>query len=201
MKLINRYNINYVNHLLGSKGLVLRGDSSRGDSPILDIFYDSNCDIILQVEDGIKIEEMISNPKRGSKERFDIHFGTDVLKNISTDLNKFIKNNGLIMDSKSFQIFDPTGSEHSEGIPLGEVEPLTRFPVICSIHYNGINTVSQCNMIYIDAENYPNKQRYHIGGSTNSIENTTSGNLFKIVISSEFVCRFVKSIELADMLL
>lgn len=201
MKLINSYNINYVNHLLGSEGLVLRGDSSRGDTPILNIFHDSNLNLILQVKEGIQIEKMQSNPNRGAKERFDIHFGTDILKNIFFDLDRFAKNNGLVMDSESFQMFNPNGTEHSDGIPLGKVESLTRFPALCSVHYQNINTVAQCKMIYIDAENYPDKQRYHIGGSTNSTAQTALGNFFEVIISSKFVCRFIKSIELADIIL
>lgn len=201
MKLINSYNIRYINHLLGSKSLVLRGDSSRGDSPILDIYYNSNFDIILKVKEGIQIENMLSDPNKGAKERFDIHFGKDILKGVLNDLDKYAKNHGLIMDTKSFQMLNPTGTEHSEGIPLGKVEPLTRFPVICSVYYHHINTVAQGKMAYVDAENYPNKQRYHIGGSTNSTIKETLDNFFEIIIPAEFVCRFIKSIELADILL
>lgn len=201
MKLINSYNIEYINHLLGTKGLVLRGDSSRGDFPILNIYYNNNFDLILKVKDGIRIEDMLSNRSKGAKERFDIHFGKDILKSILNDLDKFAKNYGLTMDTKSFQMLDPTGTEHSEGVPLGKVKPLTRFPVICTIHYQTANTVVQGNMIYVDAENYPDKQRYHIGGPTNSIVKGTSDNFFEIIIPAEFVCRFIKSIELADILL
>lgn len=201
MKLINRYKIKYINHLLGPKGFVLRGDSSRGDSPILEVFYNSNYDLILQVKEGIEIESMISNPNKGAKERLDIHFGTDILKEILTELREFAQNNGLVMDSRSYQMLDPSGTEHSDGLPLGKVEPLTRFPAYCSVHYESVNAVAQSSMIYIDAENYPDKQRYHIGGSTKSVEKTTSGNFFEVIIPSEFVCRFIKSIELADILL
>lgn len=201
MNLINRYKIKYINHLLGSKGVVLRGDSSRGDSPIMEVFHNDNYDLILQVKEGIEIEEMRSNPGQGAKERLDIHFGTDLLNEILTELREFTQRNGLVMDSKSYQILDPSGTEHSDGLPLGKVEPITRLPAYCSVHYESINAVAQSSMIYVDAENYPDKQRYHIGSSTKSVDKNTSGNLFEVIIPSEYVCRFIKSIELAVILL
>ncbi|MFL2077195.1 hypothetical protein [Marinilactibacillus psychrotolerans] len=201
MKKINSYEINYANHLLGPKKLVLRGDRSRGDNPILDIYSDDDSNLILKIENGIQVEDMASNPRNGAKERFDIHLGTNILKKLIDDLNTFISSEGLVLDTKNYTLSDPTGTEHVDGLLLGKVKPLTMFPASCNIFYQYANTIAQSDMVYIDAENYPKKKRHHMGGSTKSLSSPVSTNLFEIIISSEFVCRFVKSIELSNLLL
>ena len=72
MQLINEYVIRYANHLLGTDGVVLRGDRKRGDFTDLKIFCNEQLDLILQIDTGLTLEKMTSDPKKGAKERLDI---------------------------------------------------------------------------------------------------------------------------------
>jgi hypothetical protein len=201
MNEIGIYDISYANHLLSSEMLVLRGDRSNGDKPRLQILHDDSLNIILRVEDGIKVVDMESNAKAGAKDRFDIHIGKHYLPAILEDLNDYIVRYDLTMDTKAYNLFDPTGTEHEDGLPLGETKPLTRFPASCQIGYYISDIVASGTMLYVDAENYPRRARYHIGGSTQPLVQSVAKSCFEITISSEYVFRFVKSMELANILL
>ena len=201
MNFINSYNIRYSNHLLGSESLVLRGDELRGDAPLLEVYSQDNLDLVLMIKDGINVEDMISDSKKGAKDRFDIHIAKNTLNSLLKDLEKYKKKSGLVMDTKSITLHDPTGKEHSTGLPLGDVQSLTRIPAKCSVSYLNVDKVAQSNTIYIDAENYPNKARFHIGAPTYTIGNGAKDNSFKILIPSEYVCRFIKTVELAIIIL
>lgn len=201
MQLINKYVISYANHLLGIEGVVLRGDRKRGDSPCLKIFWNEQLDLVLQIDTGLTVEKMRSDPKRGAKERLDIHIDSKNLDEIMCDLKKFIDKNNLKMDSNTSAIHDPTGTEHKDGLALGDVKSLTNIPVIGRVYYSELNKIALFSKIYIDAENYTNKQRYHLGARTSTSEGESEKSLIEFTISSEYAYRFVKSIELACILL
>ena len=117
------------------------------------------------------------------------------------DLKKFIDKNNLKMDSNTSAIHDPTGTEHKDGLALGDVKSLTNIPVIGRVYYSELNKIALFSKIYIDAENYTNKQRYHLGARTSTSEGESEKSLIEFTISSEYAYRFVKSIELACILL
>ena len=201
MQLINEYVIKYANHLLGTDGVVLRGDRKRGDFTDLKIFCNEQLDLILQIDTGLTLEKMTSDPKKGAKERLDIHIDPQNLDEIMRDLKKFIDKNNLKIDSYASAIYDPTGTEHKDGLALGDVKYLTNIPVTGKIYYSELNKIALFSKIYIDAENYPDKQRYHLGARTSTSEGESEKSLIEFIISSEYACRFVNSIELAYILL
>lgn len=201
MQLINEYGIRYANHLFGTEGVVLRGDRERGNSPFLKIFLNEQLDLVLQIDTGLTLEKMTSDPKKGAKERLDIHIDPKNLDEIVYDLKKIIDKNNLKMDTYASAIYDPTGTEHKEGLALGDVKFLTNIPVVGKIYYSELNKIAFFSKIYIDAENYPNKQRYHLGAQTSTLEGESEKSLIEFTISSEYAYRFVNSIELAYILL
>ncbi|MDE8032408.1 hypothetical protein PT089_02810 [Erysipelothrix rhusiopathiae] len=202
MKLINSYNIKYANHLFDSESLVLRGDEMRGDFPILNIYSNDKLDIVLTIKEGINTESMNTNPNEGAKFRVDIHTDKEALNKILFDLNQFKIHHGLVMDTQKYDLHDPSGTEHSNGLSLGNTKPLSRIPVRCSIMYRDINKAAVCDMIYIDAEHYRSgMKRYHIGGKTTAVVDSNAENMFEIVIPKKYVVRFIKTIELGIILL
>jgi len=201
MKKVGSCNVQYANHLFGKEALVLRGDRLRSDNPILEIFIDDN-NIVLRILQGISLEQMRTDPNKGAKKRMDIHFEKEFAADLLKIVRNFADENKLILDSDNRRIYDPTGTEHQDGLRLGATEGITSIPSECNVYYFDKQVKVSSNEILVDKENYPNKKRVHIGSTVDNVTNCMCDrNYFEIVISSKYIRRFEVALNVACKLL
>ena len=74
MKLLGTCDLQYANHLLSNKQLVLRADRDKGDKPQMN-FYDLSSDkcLLMNICNDVKIEKMQTAPSKGAKDRADFY--------------------------------------------------------------------------------------------------------------------------------
>ena len=202
MKLLGRCKAQYASNLVASKKLVLRTDRDRGDNPFIE-FYSNEADqkLVIKILNTVHIEDMISNPAWGAKNRTDIHFNESQLDAIIDILSPFIDSLSTTFDDAPRSTPDPTGMEYPNGLPLGKTKPITWIPARMIVNYADKDFSIVATKIYIDAEKYTRGNKFHLGArmSTTILNKAGSVNNFELLIDYSQLKRFLHSMNVAKM--
>lgn len=203
MKLLGKHEAQYANNLLACKRLVLRTDRKRGDNPFIEFYFNkADKNLIIRIINTIHIEDMKSDPTQGAKNRTDIHFNEAQLDPIIETLSPFINSLSLNFDDVPRNTPDPTGMEHSSGVPLGKIKAhITEVPARIFANYADRGFSVRATMIYIDVEKYK-ENKFHIGAIMDKkiLDKVDDINSFKIYIDYSQLKRLLHSMNIAKKL-
>ena len=200
MELLGRCKAQYASNLVASKKLVLRTDRDRGDNPFIE-FYSNEADqkLVIKILNTVHIEDMISNPARGAKNRTDIHFNESQLDAIINILSPFIDSLSITFDDAPRSTPDPTGMEYPNGLPLGKTKPITWILTRMIVNYADKDFSVEATKIYIDAEKYIRGNKFHLGASmsTTILNKAGSINSFELLVDYSQLKRFLHTMNIA----
>jgi len=197
--------IQYASNLLSSEQLVLRADRDRGDNPMVEVYsLPSEFKLLLKILGDVNVETMQSNPNAGAKSRSDFYFAYGHLDALINIIEPFIKTISVKFDDSPRITPDPTGMEHSDGIPLGYIynQQSTNFVATCEVNYSERFCATTTSKLYIEPE-LKRGQKLHFGitMSENISKSTDNSNYFKVYIEYKDVKRLLHSVKNAKVVL
>lgn len=206
MNHLGNCNIQYARNFCRSKKLVLSADRDQGDCPIASLYDKPDTqELLIYILQDIQIEDMRSDPRAGNKERADFYFRLDMLPDLISILDPFVSSLSVSFDDTPRYTPDPTGMEHPNGIPLGEIfhQYSTNLFARCTACYGQMGfQITSRSRLFLDPENKRGK-KFHLGLTMNSPVEPASEreNYFLLCLKYPDLKRFLSSVKIAQTIL
>lgn len=202
MRKLGTVDIQYAQCLWGPSARVLSSIRDCGYNPKFTLIADDYSQVLrLMIKDDVIVEDMKSSSNAGAKKRIDIHIADIHLDDFLAILTPFVNSLSVKFDEASRQAPDPTGKEHPEGLPLGDISPITWVKAECSAYFSDIDVYVKTKsngQMYLDAEKYVKGSRIHFGMrniAKSVLPEKNSGNFIEIKLSYSQLKRFLHSIK------